>query len=61
MKVSEMIKILKQNDCFCLREGDNHEIWCSKRTKKKFPVPRHKSKELPAGTAKSILKAAGIE
>lgn len=61
MKVSEMIKILKQNDCFCLREGDNHEIWYSKRTKKKFPVPRHKSKELPVGTAKSILKAAGIE
>ena len=61
MKVSEMIKILKHNDCFCLREGDNHEIWYSRKTKKQFPVPRHKSKELPLGTVKSILKAAGIE
>ena len=43
-----------------LREGRNHEIWFNPDTRKEFQIPRHRSKELPTGTANNILKAAGI-
>ena len=29
MKVSEIKKLLKKAGCYCIREGDNHEIWYS--------------------------------
>ena len=59
MKKSELIKLLKKEGFEIKREGGNHEIW----TKKGFPnipVPRHK-KEIPTGTAHSIIKTAGIK
>lgn len=39
MKVSELKKILRENDCYLYREGSRHEIWISRRTGKKFQVP----------------------
>lgn len=61
MKVSEVKKMLKENDCYLYREGKNHEIWISKRTGKKFQVPRHSTHDVPTGTLKSIKQSAGIE
>ena len=60
MKTSELIKILKRNNCKLLSHGSSHDIWMSNITGAKFSLPRHKSKEIPIGTAKSILKDAGI-
>lgn len=60
MKNSEIVKILKKNDCSLIRHGSNHDIWFSPITNKQFAVPRHKD-EIKTGTAKSILREAGIE
>ena len=60
MKVSEMKKLLENNGCFKERDGANHEIWFSPKTKKRFSLPRHNSKELPTGTERNIKKQAGI-
>ena len=61
MKVSEMKKLLERCGCRKEKEGSNHEIWYSPITKKRFPLPRHNSKELPTGTEKNIRKQAGLD
>ena len=61
MKYSELEKLMKKAGCYILKEGGNHTIWYSPSTGKKFPVSRHRTEEVPAGTLKSIKKAAGIE
>jgi len=55
----DVVDLLKENDCFFVRQGKgSHEIWQSRRTGKRFPVPynlgtRH--------TANGILKDAKID
>lgn len=61
MKVSEIVKLIKKIGCYKVREGTNHEIWFSPTTGKKFPVPRHRSEELPPGTENSIKKDSGLK
>ncbi len=61
MKVSEIVKMIKKIGRRKVREGSNHEIWYSPITGKKFPVPRHRSEELPSGTEDSIKKDAGLK
>ena len=61
MKVSEVKKMLRANDCYFYREGSRHEIWMSRTTGKKFLVPRHGTHDVPPGTLKSIKDSAGIE
>ena len=60
MKTSEMTKMLKASGCYIVRHGHNHDIWYSPITGKEFTVWRH-SKEIPTGTANSIMKAAGLK
>ncbi|MGN0429223.1 MAG: type II toxin-antitoxin system HicA family toxin [Acetatifactor sp.] len=60
MKNSELTKTLKKKGCTLIRHGSNHDIWFSPITNKQFAVPRHKD-EIKTGTAKAILKEAGIE
>ena len=60
MKVAEIIKRLKKHGCYVTNHGARHDEWYSPVTRKYFMVPRHRSKELPTGTAESIRKAAGI-
>lgn len=60
MKTSELIKLLKDSGAYLSRHGSNHDIWFSPKTGKSIPVPRHKG-EVKSGTAKNILKDAGIE
>ena len=61
MKVSEIVKELKELGCYKAREGTNHEIWHSPVTGKNFPVPRHYAKELKTGTERSIRRDAGLK
>lgn len=54
----ELEKILRKSG-FIKHSGGKHDIWL----KKSFPpivVPRHKG-DIPQGTLRSILKAAGLE
>ncbi len=61
MKYSELEKILKNAGCKIHREGANHAIWYSPITNQTFPVGRHKTEDVPKGTLKSILTAAGLK
>ncbi len=59
MKNAELRKLLKKSKCSLIRHGSNHDIWYSPITGQQFAVPRHKD-EIKTGTAKSILRSAGI-
>ena len=55
---SALVKILKQNGCYYIRQGKgSHEIWFSPITKKNFVVSRTIK---ASGTYHGILKQAGI-
>lgn len=60
MRYSELEKALRKIGCRIIREGNRHSIWYSPLTGRSFPVPRHKTEEVPAGTLKSIRKDAGL-
>lgn len=61
MKCSELKKILKQNGCYKVSEGSNHEIWFSPVSEIKFPVGRHNNQDVRKGTCNAILKQAGLK
>ncbi len=61
MKYSELERLLRKAGCTVFREGANHTLWYSPITKAKFPVGRHSKEEVPIGTLRNILKAAGLE
>ena len=61
MRYSELEKELRKIKCQLRHEGANHEIWYSPVTGNQFTVSRHKAQEVPAGTLKSIKKAAGLK
>ncbi|MBU2444367.1 MAG: type II toxin-antitoxin system HicA family toxin [Bacteroidetes bacterium] len=58
MTKREIEKLLKKFG-FIKRTGGKHDIWIKKGFPP-IPVPRHK-KDIPIGTAKNILKSAGLE
>lgn len=60
MKTSELLKILKRNDCYLIRHGKSHDIWFSPVSNKQFPIPRHKD-EVKTKTLNSIMESAGIK
>ncbi len=61
MKVSEMVKILKKDGWYILREGSKHTIYIHETKVGSVIVPRHPSAELKKGTEQSILKQAGLK
>jgi len=62
MKTNELIRLLKKNGCFLVRQAvGSHEVWRSPITNNEFVVPNHPAKEIGIGLAKKILKQAGIK
>ena len=61
MKVSELTKLLKKNNCYLAEHGKEHDKWYSPISNRFFMIPRHQSKELPNGTLRNILKDAGLK
>ena len=61
MKYSELERILRDAGCRVDHEGSNHRMWYSPITGETFPVGHHKTQDVPRGTLKSILRAAGLE
>ena len=53
--------MLKGIGCYIVEHGKEHDKWHSDKTNKDFRVPRHKSKEIPTGTANSIMRDAGLK
>lgn len=61
MKISELLKILKQNGICFVEHGKRHDLYYSAITKKAFPVPRHADTEISKGLLNAILKQAGLK
>ena len=61
LKISELLKLLKDNGCFFVRPGGNHDIYHSPITGKDFPVPRHSTADVKKGLLNRILKQSGIK
>ncbi len=57
---SDIIKLLEQAGFVLDRVKGSHHIYFNPENKKRAVVP-HPKKDLPLGTARSILKQAGIE
>ena len=56
----EILRILKSNG-WKVTEGANHHLATNpKKPGIKIPIPRHKG-DIPIGTARNILKAAGLK
>ena len=51
----------KDNGCFFVRPGGNHDIYHSPITGKDFPVPRHSTADVKKGLLNRILKQSGIK
>ena len=60
MKLSELIKLLKDKGVEFLSHGKKHDRYINRATGTIIIVPRH-AKEIPKGTAEKILKDAGIK
>ena len=61
MKTSELVKKVKKIGCYLVEHGKEHDKWHNPVTGKDFRMPRHPSKEIPAGTAEQIMKDAGLK
>ncbi|MBQ4298833.1 MAG: type II toxin-antitoxin system HicA family toxin [Bacteroidales bacterium] len=60
MRVNELKRLLASYGCYELSPGKEHDVWCSPISGARIRIPRHQSREVPAGTLYSILKQAGI-
>jgi predicted RNA binding protein YcfA (HicA-like mRNA interferase family) len=59
MTERDILRLLKQ-DGWIITEGARHHLATHPAKAAKIPVPRHRG-DIPTGTAKEILKAAGID
>lgn len=55
-----MKKRLSAFGCYQSGHGKRHDVWFSPATDNKLYIPRHDSQEIAIGTAKAIMKKAGI-
>jgi predicted RNA binding protein YcfA (HicA-like mRNA interferase family) len=61
MKYSELIRILKQNGWFVVRQSGSHVMMQHPDKPIQLTVPNHGSKEIGKGLQQKILKQAGIK
>ncbi|GIM52049.1 addiction module toxin, HicA family protein [Capnocytophaga cynodegmi] len=61
MKVSEMLRLLKEDGWFLYREGKKHSLYKHETKTDTVILPRHPATELKKGTEQSILKQAGLK
>lgn len=60
MKTTELIRLLKKHGVKFVEHRGRHDFYYSPITKQYFTIWRH-AKEVPTGTANSILKQAGVK
>ena len=61
MKSSELLRIMKKEGWYEVRQIGSHVIMQHPLKPNMIPVPFHASKEMKKGTLQQILKMAGIE
>jgi len=59
MKRNKLLKYLRQNDCFLLREGGNHSWWINPAQNKRSAIPRHN--EINDILVNKICKDLGVD
>nr|VFJ77640.1 MAG: mRNA interferase HicA [Candidatus Kentron sp. FM]VFJ77661.1 MAG: mRNA interferase HicA [Candidatus Kentron sp. FM]VFK24459.1 MAG: mRNA interferase HicA [Candidatus Kentron sp. FM] len=59
MKRSALLKYLRAQECYLLREGGRHSWWHNPILNKRSAIPRHA--EIPDILAKEICKDLGVE
>lgn len=60
-KVSQVLKLLKEDGWVLLRNGSRHDLYHRPTKPNVIPLQRHGSQELAKGTLHSILKDAGLK
>jgi predicted RNA binding protein YcfA (HicA-like mRNA interferase family) len=60
MRFSELVRLLERNGFKLLREKGSIRYYSKPNYDKLIRVDYHGSKEVPTGTCRAILKAAGI-
>ncbi|WP_308554057.1 type II toxin-antitoxin system HicA family toxin [uncultured Porphyromonas sp.] len=58
MKYSELVRQIKALGWYKLKRGGSHDAYAHPTIRGRITMPRHGSKEVPAGTEKAILKQA---
>ena len=61
MKTSELTRLIKKIGCYMVEHGGEHDVWYSPVTGKEMQIPRHAAKEIAIGTAKKIMRDAGLK
>lgn len=61
MKSSELVKLLKQDGWFIVRQSGSHMIMEHPVKKGKVVCPFHSSQEVGKGLAQKIMKDAGLK
>jgi predicted RNA binding protein YcfA (HicA-like mRNA interferase family) len=61
MKSSELLRKLKADGWFEVRQSGSHKIMRHSIKKGEIVFPDHGSKEVPTGTMKAIYKMAGLK
>jgi mRNA interferase HicA len=61
MKCSELLRILKKDGWYEVRQSGSHIIMRHPIKTNQLTVPNHGSKEMKTGTCNSILKDAGLK
>gem|GEM_PF-1076430 len=60
-KVSELLRKARKAGCYISDHGAEHDEWTNPKTGGKDRIPRHQTKELGVGIAKSIMKNLGLK
>jgi predicted RNA binding protein YcfA (HicA-like mRNA interferase family) len=61
MKCDELLKKLKKAGWRQIRQNGSHKILRNDHSPETIVLPYHRGKEVPTGTAKRILKQAGLK
>ena len=61
MKCDKLLKLLSKNGWKEIRQKGSHKILRKEGEEQIIVFPYHRGKELPTGTAYSILKQAGLK
>ncbi|MBI5234697.1 MAG: type II toxin-antitoxin system HicA family toxin [Deltaproteobacteria bacterium] len=61
MKFSELVRLLEQNGFDIVKEKGSIRYYAKRGCDRLIRVDYHGSKEVPTGTCKAILKAAGVK
>jgi predicted RNA binding protein YcfA (HicA-like mRNA interferase family) len=61
MKFSELVRLLEQNGFRIVKEKGSIRYYAKPGVGRLIRIDYHGAKEVPTGTCKSILKAAGLK